>query len=277
MEDELCSIMSLQESEDASVNLPESASEDAGSSQSASCRDGRELAFERSASEIRSCIASTLVQMASAMQSSSRQSVESSRPTGHTVAAMLQEAPELKSSLKHIGSRYLQDATSLYHVAGKVFKQNCGPQALRGQRPDVVNLEQRSASVSELRYTHDMISPTFRHGKHSGEPITNLVEQLGTGKVLPSEVPSLVVAPLMESFMQLLGIADFMPSSAMQRTGATTLKFQCKPSSICVQSLLSSSCHSVQLRAGKVCRYIRLGLPSRIGPLHVAYFLCSPC
>ena len=88
-----------------------------------------------------------------------------------TLAYHRQAIQELRQSLRCVGSRYSQLCASIY-------KQNHGPQVLLGEYPEIAGIETTWVLLSGLRYTHDVISATFRHGPHSGEPVQALTDKL---------------------------------------------------------------------------------------------------
>eukprot|EP00928_Gymnodinium_smaydae_P087357 TRINITY_DN7162_c0_g2_i2.p1 TRINITY_DN7162_c0_g2~~TRINITY_DN7162_c0_g2_i2.p1 ORF type:complete len:1004 (+),score=135.30 TRINITY_DN7162_c0_g2_i2:105-3116(+) len=159
--------------------------------------DNNSMILDKSASAIGSIMAQGLVQITRSLLSAggSVPQIVAQSSEASFVADMLRTEPELRASLESASSKYSREVHRMYYNARQIFKQNFGPQVLLGQRPDIVSFEEKTMLVSELHWSHDSISSVFRHGAHSGEPVSTLIEELNDGSVQPCQIPSIIVAP----------------------------------------------------------------------------------
>eukprot|EP00404_Azadinium_spinosum_P016611 CAMPEP_0180515932 /NCGR_PEP_ID=MMETSP1036_2-20121128/53615_1 /TAXON_ID=632150 /ORGANISM="Azadinium spinosum, Strain 3D9" /LENGTH=140 /DNA_ID=CAMNT_0022527631 /DNA_START=18 /DNA_END=436 /DNA_ORIENTATION=- len=105
------------------------------------------------------------------------QEVSNTAPGPHGSAHMVEACRQVQDRFFHALHRAFRshDPKKLRHVLHAIFDENSGHEIFEQRRRRDLKERELIELVDDLRYSHDEISHTFRHGPHGGQPLKLLV------------------------------------------------------------------------------------------------------
>jgi len=94
----------------------------------------------------------------------------------------------VRSALDAAKRHFLRDTEMSIAIVKRIYIENGGVQIMQDRCSRYIHEKEEIVPVSELRFSHNIISDVFGNGPHAGQPLSSLVEALRTGTVKPRDL-----------------------------------------------------------------------------------------